>query len=628
MCRLPADRGATAVDGGGSPVAPRPPRAYCKDRTFSGIQGASEKFLQDYQQAFVRVFGQPAANQTWGFGQPANARMTRGHDANANEWADITEGNPSGHGGWLVTAPLTPGQKLRVKAYFQNNRLTNGEAIDYKNFFVQQVYKGGAETAGENSPESYRSGSGAYYDSDGMNLLCAGNGEHINNFNGGTYGVEKDNYGREGDGYVNVLDNYTDRNSFDDNHHEDQIMLMVNSSTAYFGYHNANVDYQHNDKFIIISAATIDTWADSPTGGNGIGEAVTDSWNRYFVGFDYEMRPVETAYVKDGNGDYMYFNVENMPNFGQPLIYENGECKMYDLDDPIWHSVIEVNGIKAAKVTSDLNQYYVDSIRTFKDDDFKEYGSYKDENGAVHSNQPAINLDFVKNLIENGWHPLSSDNKTWVKMGDGAADHYYSDWIICVTEGKTYDKIPSAQPSLRVIAEDLSAEEAGDFDFNDVVFDVVRDESGTFATVTVRAAGGTLPLYLNGKEVHGLFSNANPGATTDQGGAINTATMINTNAKRINPETPYSSAELSNLPTFTVTDTWSADQDTFAGQVRDLIKVTVDKEGAAGMELKAEAGKTPGKVGVPTTYTWKEEKVYIGDNFKKFVGDASYKWWE
>ncbi|MBR1414582.1 MAG: hypothetical protein IJ570_01800 [Prevotella sp.] len=213
-------------------------------------------------------------------------------------------------------------------------------------------------------------------------------------------------------------------------------------------------------------------------------------------------------------------------------------------------------------------------------------------------------------------------------MGDGAADHYYSDWIICVTEGKTYDKIPSAQPSLRVIAEDLSAEEAGDFDFNDVVFDVVRDESGTFATVTVRAAGGTLPLYLNGKEVHGLFSNANPGATTDQGGAINTATMINTNAKRINPETPYSSAELSNLPTFTVTDTWSADQDTFAGQVRDLIKVTVDKEGAAGMELKAEAGKTPGKVGVPTTYTWKEEKVYIGDNFKKFVGDASYKWWE
>lgn len=62
----------------------------------------------------------------------------------------------------------------------------------------------------------------------------------------------------------------------------------------------------------------------------------------------------------------------------------------------------------------------------------------------------------------------------------------------------------------RVIAEDLSAAEAGDFDFNDVVFDIVEAKDNK-TTIKLICAGGTLPLRIAGSdefEVHNLFGVA------------------------------------------------------------------------------------------------------------------------
>lgn len=75
-------------------------------------------------------------------------------------------------------------------------------------------------------------------------------------------------------------------------------------------------------------------------------------------------------------------------------------------------------------------------------------------------------------------------------------------------------------PTYRVIAEDLSASEAGDFDFNDVVFDVEPNEAGTAAKIVVRAAGGIYKLTVAGVEVHQAFGQ---GAKAD-----GTYSMINT----------------------------------------------------------------------------------------------------
>ena len=74
-------------------------------------------------------------------------------------------------------------------------------------------------------------------------------------------------------------------------------------------------------------------------------------------------------------------------------------------------------------------------------------------------------------------------------------------------------------PLYRVIAEDLSASDAGDFDFNDVVFDVVKYEGGR-TTLRLQACGGTLPLKIGsnngvgGVEVHSLYGDNTPDATT------------------------------------------------------------------------------------------------------------------
>ncbi len=61
---------------------------------------------------------------------------------------------------------------------------------------------------------------------------------------------------------------------------------------------------------------------------------------------------------------------------------------------------------------------------------------------------------------------------------------------------------PTDSNSIRIIAEDLSADGDTDFDFNDVVLDVTF---GSPATVILTHAGGTLPLTVNGHEVHKLF---------------------------------------------------------------------------------------------------------------------------
>ena len=87
----------------------------------------AQKFLQDYQQAFISVFGQPSANQTWGFDAnatratranngenypathsytDANGNVIAGANMNHNEWADPDKE----FGGWVVPDALTDGQ--------------------------------------------------------------------------------------------------------------------------------------------------------------------------------------------------------------------------------------------------------------------------------------------------------------------------------------------------------------------------------------------------------------------------------------------------------------------------------------------------------------------------------------
>lgn len=125
------------------------------------------------------------------------------------------------------------------------------------------------------------------------------------------------------------------------------------------------------------------------------------------------------------------------------------------------------------------------------------------------------------------------------KQSDGVIDlgketrGFYNDFIIRLVPGKG-QPIPNTH-LYRVIAEDLTASQSGDFDFNDVVFDVVSyDQSTDKTTLRLQACGGTLPLMIgstkgaNGVEVHSLYGDNTPDANTGKYKMWNTIKGQNT----------------------------------------------------------------------------------------------------
>ena len=171
----------------------------------------------------------------------------------------------------------------------------------------------------------------------------------------------------------------------------------------------------------------------------------------------------------------------------------------------------------------------------------------------------------------------------------------------------------------RVIAEDLSASEAGDFDFNDVVFDVEPNEARTAAKIVVRAAGGIYRLTVAGQEVHQAF-----GESANANGLY---PMINTN-----PWNPDVKA--------TLIESYSGDFSSDAA-IRNTIKgieIKVYKPGFEqnGIVLTANTGEAACKILVDNTFSVVRERTGIADentNFHKYVqgtwdSDVNGFWWQ
>ena len=168
-------------------------------------------------------------------------------------------------------------------------------------------------------------------------------------------------------------------------------------------------------------------------------------------------------------------------------------------------------------------------------------------------------------------------------------------------------------PLYRVIAEDLSASEAGDFDFNDVVFDVVKAEGGV-TTLKLICAGGVLPLRVRGAnqaegtEIHSLFGENEPNAN-GQYKMYNTGAGPDKDPVEFTIEGEYTTPE----------------------QIKNII-IEVQKDNA-WRELTATRGKAACKILVDDTFKPVAERRNIADengNFTdyvqgKFVNDF---WWK
>lgn len=523
----------------------------------------AQKFLSDYAEAFYKVFGTPDQNQDWGFGDGTTragidvndqdvAATHDYHNMNANEWADPTPGKE--FGGWIVPDSLTEGQKARVRAYFQANPNLTYQDPHWRHFFVQQTYKGG-DAVGANSTEALVTSDNNTYTSDNMNLLSVGQENiHINNFNGGSYsGSSLNNY--EGainqNGSVNVLDSGYTANEFAQHHHADQITFMVNvDDTSCFGYHNSGANVQKNNKAALVDAAVIDAWAelkkDSLQAINAYGEKVVDKWNRSFLGFDLAIREVEEVALEDWNnpGNPYYAVYSQAPE--SPLVAWDGE-KVIEIasgyDSETWATLFNegYEYIRKSDGTAipfvDTNQnFYTAAKKVVLYQTTQAQGAVRDSCVVlkdIEGHQAVINLPLLRSLADQGYLPVYNTSLTqWVQVGSG--DGYFSDWIVTLTKAERLPQnttpggggeVRDASYDVCIIAEDLSASEKSDFDFNDVVFNVTYDNETT-AKVQLLAAGGTLPLTVAGREVHAEFGYPNIDPATGKLHMINTGVDV------------------------------------------------------------------------------------------------------
>ena len=551
-----------------------------------------QNFVQKYQEAFVKAFGQPAPNQTWGFSD----NTTRSENANANEWADPNKA----YGGLLVPPPLTDEQIAVVKEYFQTVKNPTYEDPQWTNYFIQQVYKGYDDpmTGTGYSPEAYVAANGSTYiiGSDHMDHLAAINGDfvdHINNFNHGDCSVNG-----------TVLDNGGNAN--DGPFHSDKIMYMKESTTASFGYYNSNGSVRRTEYTGLVSFQTIINKLGSKA------NCLNDGWNRSFMGFDFEQMVDEQCYATKWENNqevaaFLTFN-EYYPEY-----FINGEKTS--------NYVYQYNGQPVRYLSDQTNRYCAKARREVTD---AELYSEVRVNGEYLGKQ--VNTDFINGLLADGYLPVNNKGlREWIKVG-GCADGYYSDWIVTLTKAETGPTPPDPEPtSLRIMVEDLSATEASDFDFNDVVFDVIGNFADDAAadvtinqvTIRVYAAGGTLPLKINsvngdlGFEVHAAL----------RGEEAESTEMINTHAKPI-VVYPYSAIDNINMyeTTITLAEGKTIRKGHFREDVGKNLRVEVEKTNDEGRPvwclLEAKPGQPACKIGVDVGTPWVLERHNISAAFE------------
>lgn len=202
------------------------------------------------------------------------------------------------------------------------------------------------------------------------------------------------------------------------------------------------------------------------------------------------------------------------------------------------------------------------------------------------------------------------------------SENYKIFWYVCKYQNSTRaihvdgilvpkDQITVNVPEYkkRIIVEDLKGNINGttqvngsDFDFNDVVFDAVTwyREGKNHLKIIVRAAGGQLPIYVNGKEIHDgigyMFNTSNP--DYEFGKVLIEDMIISENAKTF---------DFNSIP----------------------VEIEIN-----GQKITAgsNVGEAPEKIAVDLDYKWCTEKTKITDTYPKFstyVVDKSVTgWWK
>ena len=267
-----------------------------------------------------------------------------------------------------------------------------------------------------------------------------------------------------------------------------------------------------------------------------------------------------------------------------------------------------LTGTAATEGTSSISKIEKKTISTKPD-----YYCDSDMNAEIHSTTFGYGVGGYGVTDPHTSHAavfqskIGDDDITFIGFEDWV-DFDFNDLVFAVTGTKTekpQDPIVIPDPEeeettdpgtfvCRIIAEDLTVGENSDFDFNDVVFDVFCDGSTT--TIRLRAAGGELPLYVAGHEVHKEFgyNSSYPIINTGWDGTIDYEKRY----VDFTIDGVYNTrAAVNNIPVMV----------TKRGEDKDLIDIL----------LTAREGKVASKVCVGRDYEWCSERLDIDKKFRK-----------
>ena len=614
----------------------------------------ADAVVNAYKAAFVNAFGQPAANQTWGFGTPVNLAPAKASrralqpsfnfpsDADASKfltdvpagvayYGDINYGSGYAKGISYIDGNMTrevniwgengAGGTLYVKG--------NCDFSNRKFYFAgnSELYlvAGATLTLAENEGAGNLQQNTKIYIAEGAKLIAKGelklnNGLHIYNhgtieapklstnsnsvlYNVGTVkvdgkiSVENDLSVMVNDGVITAEDLNTAGSGKFQNNNEVTISgtTFINSNSNTWvnngDYHTGNFLYNAaSDEVINNCRLTIDEDFNINLGDN--------PGNGNFK-MDANSGVVTKNFNGGGNWAKTYAGTWSTFNGGPFYIYMGA------------NSVFKVTGTATMNATK------------------ADYGIYGPETGdyavfqaskivAGKANQ-GYEVTYGGNLaVVTGSHFANGYSGTYPYIdfkgnakiyapgfnADKAEDIYYIPASTCNPGfGNAPEQPEEYQFLCRVFAEDLSAATGTDFDFNDVVFDVYNKSNGD-VKIVLQAAGGTLPLTVAGKEVHEVFG-------------VGVTDMVNTGD---GPEVEAKEFEVLGADVYELAD------------VNTKIHIMVTKDGRE-YELFADQAEPASKFAVTDqTAKWCKEYKDIKDvyfDFKQWVTNAKPEnWWK
>lgn len=334
----------------------------------------------------------------------------------------------------------------------------------------------------------------------------------------------------------------------------------------------------------------------------------------YYVEQIYKGVSSDVAYDNNGNtaGTVTGSNQMDWLNARDGSKYEHINNFNYGKNDT--EMVDEGNGTRYKGITL-MKGMSLDGITATNQFGFSE--SFGTENGKFYNNYLIVQYKGEWYVGFDFEAHKSTDTHNNGEQMQVNRDWNFTDWIVRISPAVAKVADPD---NVCIIAEDLSANDDTDFDFNDVVF-TVEYTSTTTATVTLYAAGGTLPLTVAGEEVHAKFGYGTPDPKTGR------YKMINTGAK----------ADLNGVPT--VSFTVACDKSKRGNDI--TIQVDKGSKNEQGVyvpnwiTLTATKGEPAAKLCVGVDFAtgkkWCDERQSIKEKYKVFsewvAKNPAQIWW-